>query len=103
MAKFVLVYTGGSFEPDPEQQQKVMEAWMNWFGSMGPAVVDVGNPFGAGCTIGTDGSSSDGGASGLTGYSIIEASDLPAAAELAKGCPVLTNGGGIQVYEAMPM
>ncbi|MGO9456042.1 MAG: YciI family protein [Acidimicrobiales bacterium] len=103
MSKFVLVYTGGAMGASPQEQQQAMEAWMNWFGSLGEAVLDVGNPFVGGCTVATDGSATDGGAAGLTGYSIVEAPDLSAAAGLAKGCPVLTHGGGVEVYEALPI
>ncbi|HUO48901.1 MAG TPA: hypothetical protein VMU09_08720 [Acidimicrobiales bacterium] len=103
MAKFVLAYTGGSTPESPEAQQQVMEAWMGWFGALGDAVVDMGNPFGGACSIGSDGAVSDGGRAGLTGYSIIEATDLADAANKAKDCPVLGNGGGIDVYEAAPV
>jgi hypothetical protein len=102
MAKFVLAYTGGGMAA-PEDQEKVMEQWMTWFGSLGEAVVDAGNPFGASCSVASDGSSRDGGKAGLTGYSIIEATSLSDAAGKAKGCPVLASGGGIEIYEAMPM
>lgn len=104
MAKFVLVYAGGgSMGDSPEEQQKMMEAWMNWFGSLGDAVTDGGNPFGPSCTIASDGSVRDGGAAALSGYSIITAESLADASEKAKGCPVLSGGGGIEVYEAMPI
>lgn len=104
MAKFVLVYTGGGSMGDtPEEQQKMMEDWMNWFGSLGEAVVDGGSPFGPSCTISSNGSVRDGGAAGLSGYSIITAESVSDAAEKAKGCPVLSGGGGVEVYEAMPI
>jgi hypothetical protein len=103
MAKFVLAYTGGGGMASPEEQQKVMEQWMNWFGSLGESVLDGGNPFGASCTVASNGSTSDGGKAGLTGYSIIEADNLSDAAKKAKGCPVLASGGSIEVYEAMPI
>ncbi len=104
MAKFVLLYTGGGSKADmPEEQQKMTEAWMNWFGTLGEAVTDAGNPFGASCTIASDGSVRDGGAAALSGYSIITAENLADAATKAKGCPVLSGGGGIEVYEAMPI
>jgi hypothetical protein len=35
----------------------------------------------------------------LGGYSLITAGDLEAAVELAKGCPFLHQGGGIEVGE----
>ncbi len=103
MAKYVLVYTGGGMADTPEAQQQAMEAWMGWFGSLGDAVVDPGNPFGPSCSVSAGGAVSDGGASGLTGYSIIEADSSSSAAAKAKGCPVLANGGAIEIYEAMPM
>lgn len=103
MAKFVLAYTGGGMAETPEEQQKVMEDWMNWFGGLGAAVVDGGAPFGAAATIAPDGATSDGGRSGLTGYSIIEAADVADASAKAKGCPVLASGGSVEVYEAMPI
>jgi hypothetical protein len=102
MAKFVLAYTGGGMAA-AEDQQKVMEQWMNWFGSLGEAVIDAGNPFAASCSVAADGSTRDGGKAGLTGYSIIEATSLGDAAEKAKGCPVLAAGGALEIYEAMPM
>jgi hypothetical protein len=104
VAKFVLVYTGGgSMGESPEDQQKIMEAWMNWFGSLGEAVVDGGSPFGPSCTLASDGSVRAGGLAALSGYSIITAQSLTDATEKAKGCPVLSGGGGVEVYEAMPM
>jgi hypothetical protein len=102
MSKFVLVYTGGAMAGTPEEQQKAMDAWMTWFGSLGEAVLDVGNPFAGSCSVSNDGTS-DGGAAGLSGYSIVEAPDLSAAAGMAKGCPVLVHGGGVEVYEALAM
>ncbi len=103
MSKYVLAYTGGAMGASPEEQQKAMEAWMGWFGSLGAAVLDAGNPFGPGSTVASDGSVTEGGTSQLTGYSIIEADSLSAAAQSAKGCPVLSSGGSIEVYEAMPI
>jgi hypothetical protein len=103
MAKFVLVYKGGKMGETPEEQQKQMEAWGNWFGALGAAVVDGGAPFGPSSSISTDGSVKDGGRSGLSGYSIISADSLGEAAGQAKGCPVLSSGGSIEVYEALPM
>jgi len=87
----------------PEAQKAVMDAWMGWFGTLGQDIVDPGNPFGVSSTVTADGSSKDGGASGIGGYSVISASSLADAAGKAKGCPVLAGGGTVEVYEAMPM
>ncbi len=104
MAKYLLAYRGGGGMSDsPEEQQKVMDAWMGWFGSLGEAVVDGGNPFGPSATVASDGSVSDAGDAGLGGYSIISADSVAEAAAKAKGCPILDAGGSVEVYEALPM
>lgn len=99
MAKYLLAYKGGSMPETEAEQAAVMEAWGSWFGALGSAVVDPGNPFGPAKSITADGSVSDGGGAGLTGYSVIEAGSLDAATEAAGGCPVLTSGGSVEVYE----
>jgi hypothetical protein len=101
MAKYVLAYKGGNQPATQEEGAAVMNAWMAWFGQLGAAVVDGGNPFGASASLGTDGTVSSGNSAGLTGYSIIQAENLDAATELAKGCPQLASGGTIEVYETV--
>jgi hypothetical protein len=103
MGKYVLAYRGGGMAETAEAQQQVMEQWMGWFGQLGAAVVDGGAPFGPAKTIAGSGSVSDGGGAALTGYSILEAADLDEAVAKAKGCPVLSSGGSVEVYEAMPI
>ena len=46
-----------------------------------------------------DGSVSQGAASGLTRGTIISADTLEAATARAKGCPILADGGRVDVYE----
>jgi hypothetical protein len=103
VANYVLVYKGGGgMAPTPAEQEKIMADWGQWFGGLGQALVDGGNPFsGQATSIASDGSSKDGAGSGLTGYSILKADDLAAATTLAKGCPVLKSGGTIEVYETL--
>ncbi len=103
MANYVLVYTGGSMAETPEAQEAAMQAWGAWFGTLGEAVVEGGAPFGASGTIKADGATSDGGASKLTGYSIITADSVADAQAKSKGCPVLAGGGAVEVYEVIPM
>jgi hypothetical protein len=100
MANYVLVYKGGAMGATPEEQQKAMAAWGQWFGSLGQSLVDGGAPFsGQANSIGSDGSVKSGAPSGLTGYSIVKADDLAAATAMAKGCPVLSSGGTLEVLE----
>jgi hypothetical protein len=103
MANYVLVYKGGSMAQTDAEREAAMAAWGQWFGTLGAAIVDAGNPFGPSSSVATDGNISDGGASALTGYTVLTADSLSAAAELSKGCPVLANGGSLEVYETIPI
>lgn len=99
MSRYVVIYTG---LPAADADRVVVNAsWKRWFQELGAAVVDVGNPFGLCKTVATDSSVSDGGSLQLTGYSIVEAESLDAAAEMVKKCPGLANAT-IEVYEAVP-
>jgi hypothetical protein len=96
MGKYVYVYSGGGMAETPEAQEQSMAAWGAWFGELGSAVQDMGNPFGAATVVGD-------GAASATGYSIVGAPSLEDAATLAKGCPILAYGGAVAVHEAIEM
>ena len=100
---YLLLYYGGSRPEDPAEQAKVMEAWTDWFGKLGPALVDGGNPASQTHEISANGSvrTLNGGAT--TGYSIIKADNIDAAVALAKGCPVLHGGASVLVVETPDM
>jgi hypothetical protein len=100
MAKFVLVFHAGQTRQDPTAE--TMARWMAWFAELGPAVVDVGSPFGASATVASDGTLSEGtGPDPATGYTVIEAANLHDAVVAAKGCPGLGAGGSVRLYEAV--
>jgi hypothetical protein len=102
MAKFVYIYTGGQMAATPEAQEQAMAAWGAWFGTLGDAVSDMGNPFGASSTVASTGAK-DGGVSAVGGYSIVTAESMDRANALAAGCPVLASGGNVEIYEALEM
>lgn len=100
MATYLLVYTGDASQPASEEEGKaVMDAWWAWFGGLGDAVVDGGNPIGPSAAVTPDGTVSAGAPSGVSGYSIITADNLDAATGIAKSCPHLAAGGVVEVYE----
>jgi hypothetical protein len=104
MSKYVFAYHGGSMPESADDQAAVMAAWGAWFGELGDAVVDGGNPTGQSKTIASDGSITDGGgANPLSGYSLVTATDIDSALALAKSCPILSAGGSIEVAEAVDM
>lgn len=96
MAKYVLVYKGGSMAATESEQQAAMAAWGAFLGGLGDSLVDAGNPFGASASAGNGG-----GTSGLTGYSIVTAGSLDEATAKAQGAPVVANGGSVEVYETI--
>ena len=103
MATYVYTYRGGKMPETDAQREAVMAAWGAWLGGMGAAALDAGNPFGASSSVSPDGRVGEAGSAGLGGYSIVSADSLAAATEMAKGCPVLADGGGVDVYEVLEM
>ena len=69
-------------------------AWTAWFQGMGSQLRDLGKPVFNRATVGD---SADG--APLGGYSLVTAQNLDEALTLAKGCPILAAGGGVEVGE----
>ena len=101
MTNYVLVYTGGGgMGMSEEEQQAIMADWNAWYGKMGAAIVDGGNPFGASKNISASGVS-EGPAStpAATGYTVISAESLDDAVAKAGDHPHVKHGGEVTVYE----
>lgn len=97
MAKFILTYHAPEgYQPGSPD---AVAAWQGWFQDMGEQVADIGQPISRRQALGNVAEGTQ-----LGGYSIVTADDLDAAAVLAKGCPFLQHGGGVQVgqLEALP-
>jgi hypothetical protein len=106
MAKFVVVYSGGSgMTATPEEQERIMSEWGAWYGKLGPAIVDGGNPFGASKSIAAVGANATDGPGSVpaTGYTIIEAASLDDAAAACADHPHLSQGGQVHVFETIDM
>jgi len=104
MAKYLFLYRGPATPMEdftPEQGAEQLAAWGAWMDRVGTALVDPGQPIGAGTAVVDDGST--GTPSDQNGYSIIEADSLDAAVDLAKGCPVLQGGAEVHVHETFPV
>lgn len=103
MPKYVFAYHGtGKIPETDEEGAQLMADWEAWFASMGEAVIDMGNPVGESTTVTANGVVNEGGPNPISGYSLIQADTVEAAAELAKGCPILVDGS-IEIAEAMEM
>ncbi len=107
MSKFIYLYRGPATpmqDLTPEQSAAQGEAWGEWISKLGPALADVGAPFGQRMAVADDGSTRETG--DLNGYSVVEAESLDAARSLADNHPFLTEGKGrfqIEVFELIPM
>jgi hypothetical protein len=73
-------------------------AWEAWFKALGDNLVDLGNPVFERSVLGKYGADAP-----LGGYTLVEADDLDAALELARECPILADGGGVEVGELTPV
>lgn len=90
----------------PEEMQALAQRWMDWIGSIASQgkLVDRGNrlePTGRvvkGSALVTDGPYTEIKES-IGGYTLVKAESYDDAVELAKGCPVLTVGGNVEVRE----
>ena len=102
MANYLLAYKGGSMAQTDAEREEAMKRWGGWFGGLGEAVVDAGNPFGPSTSVAENGGAG-GAASELSGYSILAAGSLADAAQLAKDCPVIAAGGSVDIYETIPI
>lgn len=94
MSQFIFVYHGGKAPETPEDGAKEMALWQAWFADMGDAVAIPGNPVGMSRTVTATGVEDHGGANPVSGYTVVDAVDMDAATELAKGCPILADASG---------
>lgn len=102
MNKYVLVYSGGlGMREDPAEQQAVMAAWGTWYGSLGASIVDPGAPFAQAAAVSTDSAGQP--ELRLNGYTVVSAVSLDDATGMARGCPVVGDGGTVDVYECIDM
>jgi hypothetical protein len=102
MGKYLLLYQGGAGMMLTEEERNAeLARWGEWYGRLGAAVVDGGNPFAPAArrvlSSGAVADNTDG--QMATGYTIISAGSLDQAAQMAQGCPVLASGGEVTVYE----
>jgi hypothetical protein len=109
MKDFLLLYRMDYTEAQKrtmEEAQAMTKRWMDWIGSIAAQnkLIDRGNRLDVSgrvvkpASLVTNGPYSDIKES-LGGYSLIRAENYDAAVELAKGCPVLTVGGNVEVRE----
>ena len=94
MTNFVFSYRVPSdYKPGAETAAE----WRAWFGGMGSALADIGHAVTDYAALGEVGDNG----SRMVGYSVVSAQDIDAALALAKDCPALRVGGGVEVGPVM--
>jgi len=112
MASFMLIFRGGGSSTDsPEQLQQHMQKWMTWFEGLtksgvyqgaGAPLVPAGKVVRGTRRTVTDGPYAE--AKDLVGgYAIVEAKDLDAAVEIARGCPTYEKDGAVEIRPVRAM
>jgi hypothetical protein len=107
MPQFMLVYRGEPTDLSamtPAEGKAVLDRWQVWMKKVGPALKDVGAPFGDSMSLVDNGKTRSAAAS--AGYSIVEAKDLAHARKLAESHSYLSEGKGnyaIDIYALKPV
>lgn len=70
--------------------------WQAWFGGLGSALVSIGDAVTDYASLGEVGGSG----SRMIGHSVVSAEDMDSALALAKDCPVMRVGGGVEIGPA---
>ena len=90
MASFVFSYrVPHDYKPGSPE---TVAAWTDFFGGLGTGLADTGHAVVQSAVLGDISAGTR-----LGGYSIVTADDLDAALQLAKGCPALQMGAGVEV------
>jgi hypothetical protein len=92
MATYLFTYRSAK---DYETTDETYGEWMSWFGELGPAVKELGNPIFDRREVGDCRAET----TVLGGYSLIEADCFEEAVGLAIRCPALAHRGGVEVGE----
>lgn len=109
MKKFIVLYYSPAAAmqkmatASPEEMKAGEKEWMDWFDSNGDGIVDRGEYFASGYRfVGDTGEDASG---KVTGYSMIQATDMESAKGMVKNHPHLTwyEGCSVEVYEPMEM
>jgi len=100
MSRFMILFYDKDGASANFDRQSETDDFATWMGNIN-GITDRGAPFTLNAMIVNQDSVSEGVKTqdSPNGYCIIEAIDLGAAADLVKHCPVIANGGSLEVRE----
>ena len=103
MQQYIMTYLGGNQPSTPEEGQQHFTRYKAWLASLGDAAISPANPLKGTVTLNPDGSTTEGGTSTMSGFTVVQAKSMAEAMALAKACPFLDIGGSLEVSELMTM
>ncbi len=92
MPDYLVLGFRGAVPGSLDEAKVLNQRWEAWLATVKDHVVDGGGPFGEGATHAAEGT-------GAQGYFTIRAETLEDALAVARNCPVVEDGGGIEVLE----
>ena len=99
----MITYLGGDQPSSPDEGRRHMARYKEWLEALGDAAVSPANPLKDTRTVASDGSVSDGGATTMSGFTVVEADSIDAAVDIARDCPFLEMNGSLEVSELLQM
>jgi hypothetical protein len=113
MKDFLLLFRSAPSDrpmPSPEELQNISKPWQDWMGSIAAQnkLANRGNRLGFdGATVLPGNVVTDGPYAEikeiLAGYILVNTGSIEEAIELAKGCPILSIGGNVEVRSIIEM
>jgi hypothetical protein len=112
MKDFLLIFRRENYDDGTQLSsqgvQEFLQPWVAWIGTIAAQnkLVDAGNRLSNGGRVVKSKLVTDGPyveiKESIGGYTIIKANSFEEAVELSKGCPVLLDGGCVEVREIIP-
>lgn len=114
MKDFVLIFRGVNDDPSnqlsPQQMQDIMTNWQNWMGGIAAQnkLASAGHRLGDEISVLKPGNVVTDGPYAeikemLSGLIVVKADSLAEAKEIAKGCPILSINGSVEVRSVIVM
>ena len=103
MPQYYIAYLGGNPPSSPEEGQRHFAKYKEWLATLGESAISPANPLKDTHTVHSEGGVTAGGATAMSGFTIIEADSMESALSTAKSCPFLEMGGSLEVSELMKM
>jgi hypothetical protein len=111
MSEFAFLFRGRVWRGSPEQQQKTLEKWGAWMTDLNQRglITNPGLPLRdtAKRVVGPSGVVHDGPFAEIkdlvNGFIVVTAGDIDEACEIAKGCPIFEQDGGVEVRPVAPL